>query len=277
MLGCGVLLELHCHSTCSDGAEPAAEVGRRAAARDLRLFCLTDHDTCAGWADASAALPERAMRAVEVSCTENDRTVHVLCYDVAGGPGWADLEALLAELAVARKNRVKVIGAQLRLRFGLPVDTTAIELEAERRSVGRPDIAALLLAQGLVTSRDEAFSRYLYDGGPGDPPHKQVSIAALLELVRAAGGRAALAHPHLYGDRGVSWLRKHRAAGLDGVEAFYGHYDDRERARWLGIAKDLALTPTGGSDWHGPGTARDVGIDLPSPHAERVLEWLGRG
>jgi 3',5'-nucleoside bisphosphate phosphatase len=274
-----VLLELHCHSTSSDGAEPAAEVGRRAAARDLALFCLTDHDTCAGSAAAAAALrdPARAVRAVEVSCTEDGRTVHVLCYDVTGDARWDDVEALLAELAVARINRVRVIGAQLRVRFGLAVDVEPIVAQAAWRTIGRPDVAALLIAQGQVASKDEAFHRYLYDGGPGDPPHRRLGIAELLDRVRAAGGRAALAHPHLYADRGVAWLGGHRADGLTGVEAFYGHYDAAEQARWLRVARDLGLVACGGSDWHGPGTARDLGVDIPSPFAERVVEWLGRG
>ena len=270
-----MLLELHCHSTCSDGAEPAVEVARRAAARDLRLFCLTDHDTCAGSADAAAAFGPSAMRAVEVSCTEDGRTVHVLAYDTGAGD-WAPVLELLAAQATARVERVRVIGAQLGARFGFALDVAPIVAEAERRSVGRPDVAALLVAQGHATSRDDAFDRFLYDGGPGDPPHRRLSIAELLERVTAAGGRAALAHPHLYGDRGVTWLRRHRAAGLDGVEAFYGHHDPAQQARWLSVAGSLGLVPCGGSDWHGPGTAADVGVDLPSPHAARVLAWLGR-
>jgi hypothetical protein len=274
-----LLLELHCHSTCSDGAEPPAAVGARAAARDLALFCLTDHDTCAGHAEAAGALaePARALRAVEVSCTEDGRTVHVLCYDAAGGDGWREVEALLAAQAAARVDRIRAIGAALRIRFGLPVDVEQIVAEAERRVLGRPDVAALLVAQGHAASRDDAFDRFLYDGGPGDPPHRRLGIGELLERVTAAGGRAALAHPHLYKDRGVAWLRRHRAAGLGGVEAFYGHYDAAEQARWLAVAAQLDLVACGGSDWHGPGSARDVGVDIPSPHAERVLAWLGRG
>ncbi len=252
-------------------------MGRRAAARDVAVFCLTDHDTCSGTADAAAALPpDRVLRGTEVSCTEDGKTVHILCYDAAGGAGWADLEALLAELAAARMLRVRQIGAALRMRFGLDIDVTAIEAEAERRSVGRPDVAALLLAQGKVSTRDEAFTKFLYDGGPGDPPHRRVSIAELLERVRAAGGRAALAHPNLYADRGVTWLRRHKDAGLTGVEAFYGKHDADLRTRWLKIAADLGLTACGGSDWHGVGTAADVGVEIPSPYSERLLEWLGR-
>lgn len=270
-----MLLELHCHSTCSDGAEAPAEVARRAVERQVALFCLTDHDTCAGFEEVRAIVPG-ALRGVEVSCTEDGRTVHVLCYDVAGDARWAEVDALLAELAAARVQRVRVIGANLRVRFGLAIDVEPIVAEAARRSVGRPDVAALLVAQGACSTRDEAFTKFLYDGGPGDPPHRRLPIAELLERVVAAGGRAALAHPHLYGDRGVTWLRRHRAAGLGGVEAFYGSYDAGERDRWLRLAADLGLVACGGSDWHGPGTARDVGLDLPSPHADRILAWLGR-
>jgi predicted metal-dependent phosphoesterase TrpH len=270
-----MLLELHCHSTRSDGAQPATEVARRAAERELALFCLTDHDTCAGSAEAAEIAGARAMRAVEVSCTEDGRTVHILCYDTGTGD-WAPVLELLAAQAVARVNRVRVIESQLRMRFGIDLDVAPILAEAERRSVGRPDVANLLVAQGHARSRDDAFDRFLYDGGPGDPPHRKLPIADLLERVRAAGGRAALAHPHLYGDRSVAWLRRHRDAGLDGVEAFYGAYDPGEQKRWLGVAEQLSLVPCGGSDWHGPGTARDVGIDIASPHAERILAWLLR-
>lgn len=271
-----MLVELHCHSTRSDGADAAADVGARAAARDVAVFCLTDHDTCAGHADAAAALPpDRVLRGTEVSCTEDGKTVHILCYDT-GTSGWDGVEALLAELATARRLRVKQIGAGLRVHFGLDVDVTAIEAEAERRSVGRPDVANLLLAQGLVQSRDDAFDRFLYDGGPGDPPHRRVSIAELLERVRAAGARAALAHPSLYGDRGVTWLRRHKDAGLTGVEAFYGRHDPDQRARWCKLADSLGLTACGGSDWHGPGTAPDLGVEIPEPYAAKLLTWLGR-
>jgi predicted metal-dependent phosphoesterase TrpH len=272
-----LFLELHCHSICSDGAEPAAEVGRRAAARDLALFVLTDHDTCAGSADAAEAAGPRAMRGVEVSCTEGKRTVHVLCYDVAGDARWDAVDSLLKELAQARKHRVEVIAAGLRVRFGIDLDVSAITATAAWRSVGRPDVAALLIAQGHASSKDHAFDRFLYDGGPGDPPHRRLAIAELLERVTAAGGRAALAHPHLYGDRGVGWLRTLRDRGLTGVEAYYGTYDPRERQRWLDVAKSLGLVACGGSDWHGPGTARDVGIELPDDAARPILAWLERG
>ncbi|MCA9679466.1 MAG: PHP domain-containing protein [Kofleriaceae bacterium] len=269
-------VELHCHSTCSDGSDPAAEVGRRAASRDLGVFCLTDHDTCAGYADAAAAVPELAIRGVEVSCTEDGRTVHVLCYDAAGDARWAAVEARLAELAEARMHRVRVIGANLRMHFGLDVDVAPIVAAAAHRVVGRPDVAAALIAQGLVGSRDEAFRRYLKDGGPGDPPHRRVSIAELLELVRGAGGRAALAHPHLYADRAATWFERHRDAGLDGLEAHYGHYGADDRARWRDFARARDLVATGGSDWHGPGTAPDLGVEIPDDDAARLLTWLGR-
>jgi predicted metal-dependent phosphoesterase TrpH len=271
-----VRIELHCHSTCSDGADLAAAVGERAAARELAVFCLTDHDTCAGCASAAAPVGAVAIRGVEVSCTEDGRTVHVLCYDAANDERWTAVEARLAELATARMHRVRVIGANLRMHFGLDIDVEPIVAQAATRSVGRPDVANALIAQGLVGSRDEAFSKYLKDGGPGDPPHRRVGIAEILELVRAAGGRASLAHPHVYADRAVTWLRKFRDAGLDGVEVYYGAYDAGERNRWRDVATKLDLIQTGGSDWHGPGTAADLGVEVPDDVGARVLAWLGR-
>ncbi len=273
-------IELHCHSTCSDGADAAGAVGDRAARRDLAVFCLTDHDTCGGCAAAAAPVGAVALRGVEVSCTEDGRTVHVLCYDAAGASGeparWAAVEARLAELATARMHRVRVIGANLRMRFGISIDVEPIVAAAATRSVGRPDIAAALVAAGVVGSKDEAFTKYLKDGGPGDPPHRRVGIAEILELVRGAGGRAALAHPHVYADRAVTWLKRHRDAGLDGLEVHYGAYDAGERARWRDVATKLDLVATGGSDWHGPGTAADLGVEVPDGDGARVLAWLGR-
>jgi len=271
-----VLVELHCHSTCSDGAATPDEVGRRAAARAPAVFALTDHDTCAGHAAAAAALPA-AMRAVELTCHEDGRAVHVLVYDAAGDPRWADLEAVLATQIAARRERLRKIATRL-WHLGVMLDVEPILAAATRdhgRVVGRPDIAAALVAQGTVATRDEAFSRWLHDGGPADVPLARLGIGDALEVVRAVGARASLAHPHQHGDRGPRLLKKFAAAGLGGVEAFYGRYDPGERGRWLAVADGLGLVATGGSDWHGePGV--QLGVDLPDQRGARLLEWLGR-
>jgi len=128
--------ELHCHSTCSDGTEEASRVAARASERGVAVFALTDHDTC-----AATGLPvegARSIRGVEMSCDDAGRTVHVLAYDKGGD--WASLDARLESVRVGRKNRLVVMAARL-ARRGIKLDITGLVDEADRRSVGRPDLA----------------------------------------------------------------------------------------------------------------------------------------
>ena len=256
--------ELHCHSTCSDGTEGPAQVAARAKARGVDVFALTDHDTCAGSAAAGG------IRAVEISCDEAGRSVHLLAF--ARGGAFAELEARLASLREARRNRMRVMGAKLTQR-GIRIDVEPLIDAAERagRTIGRPDLARAMVAHGAATSVRDAFARFLYDGGPVDVPHRGLTLAAAVELGHAAGAALSLAHPHLYDP---AMLRAHR--GIEGVEAYYGAYDPKERARWIEIADELGLVCTGGSDWHGPEeTSLEPGVDLPDDRAERLCRWLG--
>ena len=267
--------ELHCHSTCSDGTEPPEQVAARAAARAVEVFALTDHDTCAG--SAVSAGNARVLRAVEISCDEptTGRTIHVLAYD-RGAPGWTDLEQRLGDLRVARRNRMRVMAARLAQR-GIRVDVEPMISDAETsgRTLGRPELARLMVAAGAVSSLKEAFTRHLYDGGPVDVPHHALALPDALALGRAAGAAMSLAHPHLYDHLGVELLRRHHRDGLAGVEAFYGVYDPHERKRWIDLADELGLVCTAGSDWHGPEEANaQVGVDVPGDRGERLLAWL---
>lgn len=269
--------ELHCHSTCSDGTEAPAQVAARAAARKVEVFALTDHDTCAG--TAAAEVPgARIVRAVEISCDhpQSGRTIHVLAYD-RGGMGWSDLEARLADIRTARRNRMRMMAARLAQR-SIRIDVEPLIADAERtgRTLGRPDLARMMVKHGAVTSVKEAFTRHLYDGGPVDVPHNALSLVDALALGRSAFAAMSLAHPHLYDDLGASLLKQHVAEGLEGVEAFYGNYDARERARWTQIADELGLMCTGGSDWHGPDDANtQIGIDFDEERGKALYDWLG--
>ena len=273
MLPSRVRIELHCHSTWSDGTASVAEVAARACARAPTLMALTDHDSCAGHAELAAAVPG-AIRACELTCVEDRRAVHVLVYDASGDPRWPEFEALLAEQAAARRERLRAIAARL-FHQGVVLDVEPILARADGRVVGRPDVANALVAQGGVASRDEAFDRWLHDGGPADVPLARLSIADGLAAVRAVGARASLAHPHQHADRGAKFLRRYRADGLDGVEAYYGRYDAGERDRWLRLADELGLTATGGSDWHGEAWT-ELGVEVPEARGQRLLAWLGR-
>jgi len=263
-------LELHCHSTCSDGTEPAARVAERAAERGIAVFALTDHDSCAG--SETPVAGARTIRAVELSCDDGGRTIHVLAYDRGGA--WGDLVARLEAVRVARGNRLRVMAARLAQR-GVRIDIEPLLAESARRSVGRPDLARAMVASGAASSMKDAFSRHLHDGGPVDVPHAALPLVEALAIGRAVGAAMSLAHPHLYDEHGVHLLRTYRGDGLTGVEAFYGAYDSRERARWTALADELGLVCTGGSDWHGPEDARvQLGVELPADREARVLDWL---
>nr|MBA3498874.1 phosphatase [Deltaproteobacteria bacterium] len=215
--------ELHCHSTCSDGTEDATKVAARAAERGVAVFALTDHDTCA--ATGLAVANARSIRAVEMSCDDNGRTVHVLAYDRGGD--WASLDARLESVRVARKNRLRMMAARLALR-GIKIDIENLMAEADRRSVGRPDLARAMVAAGAASSMKDAFSRHLFDGGPVDVPHSSLPIVEALAAGRAAGAAMSLAHPHLYDERAAPMLKRLQPEGLTGLEAYYGAYDPRE-------------------------------------------------
>jgi 3',5'-nucleoside bisphosphate phosphatase len=265
-----VRFELHCHSTCSDGTESPAQVAARAAARGVAVFALTDHDTCAG-SDVAVA-GARVIRAVELSCDDDGRTVHVLAFDRGGA--WDLLESRLAAVREARRNRMRVMVAKLAQR-GITLDVEPLVTAADRRSVGRPDLARAMVAAGAASSVKDAFSRHLYDGGPVDVPHRALALHDAIALGHQAGAAMSLAHPHLYDERSAHYLRRHKAAGLTGIEAFYGAYDPRERARWIAVADQLGATCTGGSDWHGPDTSNVVpGMDLPDDRSDALLAWL---
>lgn len=263
--------ELHCHSTCSDGTEPPDQVAARAAGRNVEVFALTDHDTCAG---SAVTIPgARVIRGVEMSCDDGGRTIHVLAYDRGGS--WTALEARLEAVRTARTNRLRVMAARLKQR-GITIDVEAMLAGAGHRSVGRPDLARAMVAAGAVSSMKDAFSRHLYDGGPVDVPHAALPITEALAIGRDAGAAMSLAHPHLYDDRSHQLVRRYKADGLTGIEAFHGMYDTRERSRWIHLADQLELVCTGGSDWHGPEEAQSQpGVDLPPDRSDALLRWLG--
>ncbi len=273
--------ELHCHSNRSDGTEPPARVAEHAVERNVDVFALTDHDTCAGTNDARLPVGQGVtLRAVEITCEDlgTGRTVHLLAYD-RGGMGWVDLETKLGDVRLARKNRMRVMAARL-VQRGIRIDVEPLIAEAERagRTLGRPDLARLMVKAGVVTSVKEAFTRHLYDGGPVDVPHKALNLRDALAIGRAAYAAMSLAHPHLYDDLGASLLKQHAGEGLEGVEAFYGVYDRAERQRWIDVADELDLVCTGGSDWHGPDDPKaPIGVDFPDDRAKQLSEWLGIG
>lgn len=271
-------LDLHCHSTCSDGSLPPEEVAARAKAEGVELFCLTDHDSVAGYAATADALAgAHVLRGVELSCRHAGKTVHLLLYGVKDGPGLAALERRLEGVLEDRRTRLRAIIARLR-QLGVRLDGEKILIGTHGHTPGRPDVARALVESGHVRSQREAFEKYLHDGGPADVALDRVSLEEGLQLGREAGARMSLAHPHTLRSPPLvdEIFARFRSEGLEGIEAFYGRYNAPERAMWLRVARRRDLVVTGGSDFHGdavPEVARP-GIELPEPLAARLRAWL---
>lgn len=271
-------IDLHCHSQHSDGSETAQAVAARAAERGVELFCLTDHDTCDGY-PATVGACAHVIRGLELSCAEDGRTVHLLLYDAAHDDArWHELEARLATLREARKDRIRAMVERL-AGLGVLLDAEAILAAAAGRTVGRPDIAHALVAAGVVAHPDEAFDRFLGDNAPAFVPLTRLDMASGIRIGLEAGAKVALAHPHTLAERVDELVARHRMLGLEGLECYYGNYNSRHRRRWLNLAKRHKLVVTGGSDFHGAARAHlsEVGVDIPPEHARKLCAWLGVG
>ena len=249
------MIDLHLHTTASDGALAPSELVSRALAAGLSILSITDHDTTSGSDAARAPAGDAGLRLVpgiEISAVAEGRDVHVLGYfiDTASAP----LRAFLDRQRVDRVRRVAEMGERL-AALGLPIEVGPIVADAGRgRSVGRPQIAAALVAAGHVRTRDEAFDRFLEFGGAAYVSRCGTSPEDVVAVIHAAGGIASLAHP------GVS-ARDHliaplAAAGLDALEAGHSDHDAATEARYRALAADLGLLVTAGSDFHGDGGHR---------------------
>lgn len=273
-------IELHCHSTYSDGSMPAGEVAQMASARAAQLFCLTDHDTVAGYAETAEILTPSGctvLRGLELSCHSGGRTIHLLMYRVQDGPGFDALQRRLAVVGQARRDRIVVICDKLGA-LGIALDPVPILEAAVGRTAGRPDVARALVTKGVCKRPAEAFQRFLRDDGPAYVACDRISLEEGLALGLAVGARMSLAHPHTVGEFDLvrSLFVRHRDDGLFGIEALYGRYGRAQARGWLQLAKDLDLVVTGGSDFHGdlmPEVSRPV-IDFPEPHAHALRAWL---
>lgn len=242
------LIDLHAHSTASDGARRPAEVVAAAKACGLSAIALTDHDTTAGLdeaATAAAQLGIRLVRGVELSAVEGDVETHILGLHLAEQ---GELEARLRGLREMRVNRATAIVARLNA-LGVPVTMDAVLREAAGGAVGRPHVARAIVAGGWVGDMREAFDRYLGNHRPAFVPKEHLAIAEAIRLIHRAGGIAVLAHPGAALTRQrVEELVK---AGLDGLEILHPSHSWDDSQRLDALATDLKLVRSGGSDWHG--------------------------
>ncbi len=261
-------IDLHVHTSASDGTlSPAAAVAE-AAARSVWLLGIADHDTTEGVPEALEAARGTGVTvipAVELSVGAEKHEIHVLGYFVDIED--ESLQAALHKVQGARELRNERIAERLR-ELGVPVELSRVKEIAGDGSVGRPHIAKALVEAGHVVSEGEAFYRYLARGKPGYVGRERLGPAEAAETIRRAGGIAVLAHPGKLGSR--SRIEEIVAMGMEGVEAFHSDHGQKEVELILEIAETRNLLVTGGSDSHGPRSARPIvigSLDIP--------EWVG--
>ncbi|WP_405618866.1 PHP domain-containing protein [Streptomyces sp. NBC_00076] len=247
-------VDLHTHSTASDGTDSPAELVRNAAAAGLDVVALTDHDTTRGHAEARAALPEglTLVAGAELSCRIDGVSMHMLAYLFD-----PEEPALLAERELVRDDRVpRARGMVAKLNeLGVPVTWEQVARIAGDGSVGRPHVATALVELGVVPTVSDAFTeQWLADGGRAHVAKHETDPFESIRLVKDAGGVTVFAHPAA-AKRGRtvpdSAIAEMAAAGLDGIEVDHMDHDVDARTRLRGLAKELGLLVTGSSDYHG--------------------------
>jgi len=270
-------IDLHCHSTASDGTLTPAELVRAGAAAGLDVMAITDHDTTGGWEAAAAARPEglRLVRGAELSCRWHGAQpaipLHMLAY--LFDPREPRLAADLVALRSDREQRAEKIVAKLRAD-GVPITWDEVYGYAAGGSVGRPHIAQALIRAGLVRTTNEAFaSRWL--GARYFVPKADLDVFEAVRAVRAAGGVPVFAHPRatvrgrVVPDRLIEELAE---AGLFGLEADHEDHSPAEAAEVRALAERLGLVVTGSSDFHGTHKTVRLGAFMTDPEAyEKIV------
>jgi hypothetical protein len=273
------LIDLHLHTTASDGLCSPRQLVERAAAAGVTTLAVTDHDTTAAVAEVCAHAAAAGMRfvpGIEITAIENGADVHVLGYFL--DPDSPRLAAFLAAQRSNRLDRVQAIADRL-AAIGVPIDVEpllAIASRQEGRSVGRPQVARALVAAGHAVDTNDAFNLWLGRGKPGFVPRAGATSEEVIAVIHDAGGLASLAHPGLTNvDARIPAFRE---SGLDALEAYHSEHEPLTRDRYLQLAKDLGLLVTGGSDYHGdPAHGVAPGMTtLPAHEFERFAEWPRR-
>ncbi|MFE4368848.1 PHP domain-containing protein [Streptomyces sp. NPDC056835] len=264
-------IDLHTHSTASDGTDTPAELVRNAAAGGLDVVALTDHDTTRGHAEAIAALPDldrdlTLVTGAELSCRLDGVSLHLLAYLFD-----PDEPELLSERELVRDDRVPRARTMVRKlqELGVPITWEQVARIAGDASLGRPHIATALVELGVVATVSDAFTPdWLADGGRAYAEKHELDPFEAIRLVKAAGGVTVFAHPQAV-ERGrvvpESAIARLSAAGLDGIEVDHMDHDAPTRARLRELAAELGLLTTGSSDYHGSRKFVELGACTTDP------------
>ncbi|HSO65062.1 MAG TPA: PHP domain-containing protein [Ornithinibacter sp.] len=276
-----MVIDLHTHSTASDGTEAPAVVVAQAVAAGLDVVALTDHDTTLGWAeagDAARALGIALVPGIEVSCSRRWQSIHLLAYlPDPRNP------ALVAELERARASRDTRLDRMVEKMAadGIPVTLEAVRAEVEEGATpGRPHIADALVTAGVVAHRDEAFARWLGNDSRYYVAHYAPDPVLAVGVVRAAGGVPVIAHPwSATRGRDVSraLVEELAAAGLAGLEVHHRDHDADAVRHLTDLARSLGLLVTGSSDYHGEGKPNRLGEHTTAPEVLEAIESQATG
>lgn len=271
-------VDLHTHTTASDGQLRPAELVTLAVQRGVAVLGVTDHDTTAGLDEAVTAgqrVGIETVPGIELSTAVEAGEVHILGYFI--DPHDRSLQEALQSFRERRLDRARAMVSRLQA-LGIRIAFDDVLALAGGGTISRAHLARLLTERGYTSSLEEAFARYLARGRPAYVPHERPTPVEAVQVVRAAGGAAVLAHPHTASDL-ARLLPELIAAGLSGLEAWYGEYSADQRRSLVELAEAHGLIPTGGSDYHGEGfrEGRELGsVDVPPESVERLRRAASR-
>ena len=267
-------IDLHLHSTVSDGKLSPADIVRKSAARGLTVIALADHDAVDGIAPALAAaraFPQlKVIPCVEISTDVPNGEVHVLGYFI----DYTDheLKATLERMRHSRRERAS--GMVIKLdKLGIHIEWQRVQEIAGSGSIGRPHIARAMLEKGYIGSIKEAFTKYISRNGPAYVEREKMTPVEAMELLLRTNGLPVLAHPLTINDR-EALVTELKAAGLVGIEAYYNDYTADEISKLVSLADRHGLITTGGSDYHGLDNSTETmigGADVPIESAEHLI------
>ena len=244
-------VDLHTHTTASDGTLTPSQLVSEAAQRGLRVLAVTDHDSTDGVAEAldeaSRHPPLQVVPGIEINCDVEGAEIHILGYYPDDEAPW--FQDFCRAQRRERRARVHRIADRL-AELGMPIDPEEIFTLVREGSAGRPHVAQAMLKRGYVKSVREAFDKYLGAGKLAHVPRKKLTPDDAVRIIRRAGGVPVFAHPGLSGrDEMIPGLI---SAGMMGIECYYGEHSAAQRAGYLQLCREHGLVATGGSDFHGP-------------------------
>ncbi len=270
------MIDLHTHTTCSDGTDTPTELVNKALSSGISVLAITDHDSISGWQEATAALRPglSLVPGAEISCQTTDGvSVHVL--GLLFDPNYQELMNTLEKTRDNRIGRMEKIISRIN-EAGIDISMSdVLEQLSEGATLGRPHLADALVKKGVVSSRDEAFTKMLHNNSRYYVSHYSPSPELAIELIKQAGGVAVIAHP-MASHRGRVISKETFGsiidAGLDGIEIDHRDHNPDEKKELINLAKSFDLVMTGASDYHGNGKLNILGEYTTNPEQWEKLE-----